>query len=61
MIGEIGVAIADLRPNGKIKVRGEIWNAASTSPVASGERVRIVRVHGLHAEVEPEGRTPSHV
>ncbi len=54
MIGEIGVALIDLDPSGTIKVRGEIWNATSSVGVAAGERVRIVKLNGLRAEVTPE-------
>lgn len=54
MTGEVAVALTDLEPVGKIKVRGEIWKARSTTPVVAGSRVRIVLLHGLEAQVEPE-------
>ena len=54
MVDEIAVALTDLDPNGKIKVRGEIWNASSRNAVAAGQRVRIVALRGLEADVEPE-------
>lgn len=53
MVGQIGQALTDLNPNGQIKVRGEIWNAASNVEVAAGQRVRVERVQGLHAYVTP--------
>ncbi len=54
MIGEVGVVLSDLTPSGRIKVRGEIWNAWSRTPIRVGARVRIVTLHGLEAEVVPE-------
>jgi len=54
MVDEIALALTDLSPRGKIKVRGEIWNASSSKSVAAGERVRIVALRGLEADVVPE-------
>jgi membrane-bound serine protease (ClpP class) len=57
MIDSIGVAQTDLAPEGKILVRGEIWNAHAETPVAQGERVRVKAVEGLTLLVEkPEER-----
>jgi membrane-bound serine protease (ClpP class) len=53
MIGGIGQALTDLEPKGTIRIRGEIWNAVSTKPVAAGGSVRIIRLDGLVASVEP--------
>ena len=47
LIGEVGVADTDLAPEGKIKVHGEIWSAASTEPVRAGEKVEVTEVNGL--------------
>jgi len=54
MIGEIGTALSDLAPTGTIKVRGEIWNAASSAPITAGQKVRIVKLRGLQAQVVTE-------
>jgi membrane-bound serine protease (ClpP class) len=54
MIGEIGTAQTNLEPEGKVFVHGELWNAIATAPVASGQRVRVVAVEGLHVRVEPD-------
>lgn len=59
MIGEIGVAMEDLRPEGRIFVHGEYWNAVSSSPVASGGRARVLAVDHLKLEVEPLGEKES--
>ena len=46
MIGEVGVG----RPDGKVFVHGELWNAVG--PVDAGERVRVRAVEGLRLVVE---------
>jgi len=55
MIGQIGVAIGDLAPDGRVFVRGEYWNAVATSPLKAGERVRVTAVDHLNLTVEPFG------
>ncbi|HEX6096088.1 MAG TPA: nodulation protein NfeD [Thermoanaerobaculia bacterium] len=52
MIGEIGVARTDLGPDGKVFVRGELWNATSGSAIQRGARVRVREVKGLRVFVE---------
>jgi membrane-bound serine protease (ClpP class) len=54
MIGEMGVAITDVHPDGKVLVHGEYWNASSADPIAAGSRVRVVNVHGLKVKVEAD-------
>ena len=58
MVGETGEARTELNPDGKVFVHGEIWNARSSSAVASGQRVRVVAVDGMHLEVEPRSDAP---
>lgn len=53
MIGEIGVAVGDLTPEGRVLVRGEYWNAAAAAPLKSGDQVRITAVDRLKLTVEP--------
>ena len=53
MIGEIGAAITDLAPEGKVFVHGEYWNAISLRPAASGARVRVKSIDKLKLTVEP--------
>ena len=53
MIGEIGVARTILGgPDGKVFVRGELWNATAKSQIAEGARVRVRGVEGLKVIVE---------
>lgn len=53
MIGEVGIARTDLQPDGKVFVRGELWNAVAKSQIAEGSRVRVREVEGLKVIVEP--------
>ena len=53
MVGEIGVAIGDLKPEGRIFVHGEYWNAVSSAPIAAGGRARVLAVDHLKLAVEP--------
>jgi membrane-bound serine protease (ClpP class) len=59
MIDQVGVARTDLDPEGKVLVRGELWDARSAAPVASGSRVRVRGVEGLKLLVEPESDAKS--
>jgi membrane-bound serine protease (ClpP class) len=54
LVGEVGIVLAPLAPEGKVSVMGELWNAISPAPVETGSRVRVRAVHGLQLEVEPE-------
>jgi membrane-bound serine protease (ClpP class) len=53
MLGETGVALADLAPDGRVFVRGEYWNAVATAPVKTGEKVRVTAIDHLNLTVEP--------
>lgn len=55
MIGEVGVADTDLSPEGKVRLRGEYWNATCEEPVRQGEKVRVVGVTGLRLTVRKDG------
>ena len=54
MVGEIGTALTNFAPEGKVKVHGEIWEAKSISGVNSGDRVKILAVEGLKLKVKQE-------
>ena len=54
LVGEIGEAMTDLSPAGKVFVHGEYWNATSNMPIASGRRVRVKAVRNLEIEVEQD-------
>jgi len=44
---QIGVAEDDLALEGRVRVRGELWNAVADAPVRRGEKVEIVAVKDL--------------
>lgn len=52
MVGEIGVARTAVGPEGKVFVRGELWNATTNGEIAQGARVRVRAVEGLRVVVE---------
>jgi membrane protein implicated in regulation of membrane protease activity len=54
MVGEHAEVIEALDPEGRVRLRGEIWNARSATPAGVGETVRVGAVDGLTLEVEPE-------
>ena len=56
LVGELGRAIGDLDPTGRVFVHGEIWNADAEAPVRSDQSVRVVGVEGLRLRVRPEER-----
>jgi membrane-bound serine protease (ClpP class) len=56
MIGEMGIALAAIEPEGTVEVRGAPWRARTNraTPIASGANIRVVAIDGLLLEVEPE-------
>lgn len=62
MVGDIAVVTQPLDPHGKVRVRGEYWNATSTGDrVEQGEKALVVERDGLHLTLEPaeEDERPS--
>lgn len=51
-----GVAWTALEPRGKVRIRGELWNAEASEPVAAGGEVEVVAVEGLTLRVAPPRR-----
>jgi membrane-bound serine protease (ClpP class) len=56
LVGELGTAVADVRPEGVVSVRDALWPARTNraTPIAAGDRIRVVSVEGTSLEVEPE-------
>jgi membrane-bound serine protease (ClpP class) len=52
MIDEIGVARTALAPEGQVQVRGEYWDAISSSPIEPGAQIRVRAVDGMKLHVE---------
>jgi membrane-bound serine protease (ClpP class) len=55
MIGEQGVAVGAVNPEGTVRVRGGLWRARTNraTPIAGGDTVRVAAIDGLLLEVEP--------
>ncbi len=55
LIGETGIALTPLRPEGQIKVRSEIWRARSAddSDIREGTPIRGAAVDGNTVRVRP--------
>lgn len=53
LVGERGVAYTDLKPEGKVFVHGEYWQAVSDTPVEAGQTVEVVKVINLKLYVRP--------
>lgn len=56
MIGEMGEAMADVDPEGTVKIRDALWRARvnRATPIDAGDPVRVVGISGMILEVEPE-------
>ena len=56
MVGELGEAVAEVRPDGVVRVREALWPARTNraTPIAVGDRVRVTGIDGSRLEVEPE-------
>ncbi|MEE9219256.1 MAG: nodulation protein NfeD [Acidobacteriota bacterium] len=50
---EIGTALSDLNPRGRVFVHGEYWDAVSRKPIRQGQQVRVRKIERLLLEVEP--------
>lgn len=55
MIGEVGVAVGDVSPDGVVTVRDAPWRARTNraTPITAGDQIRVVSIDGLVLEVEP--------
>ena len=63
MIGELGVAVSSIDPDGIVTVRDAPWRARTNraTPIDPGQSVRVVSIEGLLLEVEPlEGAATDH-
>ncbi len=54
LVGAEGVAATDCRPQGSVRVRGELWGAVCPEGVSAGEVVVVESVSGLTLRVRPK-------
>lgn len=56
LIGEVGTALSDIDPTGKVSVHGEYWDArTAVGAIAAGTQVRVLAVGPKRIDVEPAG------
>lgn len=53
LVGQTAIALTDFEGLGQVRIRGEIWQAASTVPVRRGQSVRVLKLDGLVLDVAP--------
>jgi len=56
LIGQMGVAMSGVAPEGTVRINGAPWRARTNraTPIPAGDTVRVVAIDGLLLEVEPE-------
>ena len=52
LIGETGIAVTEINPEGKVSLHGEFWNAASDQPVQKGEKIQVIGGSNLKLKVK---------
>jgi membrane protein implicated in regulation of membrane protease activity len=58
MIGMEATVVSACRPDGEVRVHGELWRARCEEGADAGDTVRIERLDGLTLVVTPASRTP---
>jgi membrane-bound serine protease (ClpP class) len=51
LVGQSAEVIEACDPDGRVRLRGELWNARAAEPLGIGERARVTAVQGLTLEV----------
>lgn len=52
LVDEIGVAVTDIDPEGKVLVHGEYWNATSDEKIEKDQKIQVVSVKNLKLHVK---------
>jgi membrane-bound serine protease (ClpP class) len=53
LVGEVGQAVAEIDPQGKVFVHGEYWNAVAAEPIPASAAVEVTGVRGMLLTVRP--------
>lgn len=53
LVGATGVAVGEIRPEGQVRVNGEIWRARCVEGCDAGSTIVVRRVDGLTLEIGP--------
>jgi membrane-bound serine protease (ClpP class) len=56
LVGADAVVVTPCRPDGQVRVAGELWRARCEGGADTGQTVRILRLSGLTLEVEAAPR-----
>jgi membrane-bound serine protease (ClpP class) len=54
LLGQPAIALEDFQRQGHVRIRGEVWQATSSAPVARDQRVRVEGIDGLVLRVRPD-------
>jgi membrane-bound serine protease (ClpP class) len=54
MAGEVGQALTDCKPNGQVKLKGQVWKARCPQGVDAGAEVIVTKMEGIFLEVAPK-------
>jgi membrane-bound serine protease (ClpP class) len=53
LVGERGEVVEACNPTGRVRVRGELWNARCDQALEAGRMIRVKGVDGLTLRIEP--------
>lgn len=55
IVGELGMALEEINPNGTVEVKGAIWKAQTNraTPIKVNDEIRVAAVDGFWLDVEP--------
>jgi membrane-bound serine protease (ClpP class) len=51
LIGRRGVATTDLKPEGVVEIRGELWSATAEEKIKAGDKVQVQGMEGMKVKV----------
>jgi membrane-bound serine protease (ClpP class) len=51
LIGMEAMVVEELKPEGLVRVEGELWRAVADNPHSVGERLKVVEIHGMQLKV----------
>jgi len=54
IIGEVGLAVTNIAPEGQVRIHGEYWKASSNEKIKKNEKVKVINVEGLKLIVEKQ-------
>jgi len=52
LVGEVGLALKDISPEGVVQVHGEIWKAVSSKKIRKGQKVIVESVDPHHLKIK---------